>query len=171
MAGRKTQTGNIYPTTHAACKANLNLESEYDFAQTGLILPSVYGSLLAVAETGGDQQGPWPPLTPLIYSLIFMNSANFANFALTGPPQLANLGNPASAIDCWAYLTTSRTFYLRGTIGVALMLWSMRDETLRFGGMQNGMFIDIFSILFRTEVSEKNQVFHLSYAFMRSKLH
>jgi hypothetical protein len=28
-----------------------------------------------------------------------MNSAHFANFALTGPPQLANLGNPASAID------------------------------------------------------------------------
>jgi hypothetical protein len=27
-----------------------------------------------------------------------MNSAHFANFALTGPPQLANLGNPASAI-------------------------------------------------------------------------
>jgi hypothetical protein len=27
-----------------------------------------------------------------------MNSAHFANFALTAPPQLANLGNPASAI-------------------------------------------------------------------------
>jgi hypothetical protein len=26
-----------------------------------------------------------------------MNSTNFANFALTGAPQLANLGNPASA--------------------------------------------------------------------------
>jgi hypothetical protein len=29
-----------------------------------------------------------------------MNSAHFANFALIGPPQLANLGNPASAIEC-----------------------------------------------------------------------
>jgi hypothetical protein len=57
----------------------------------------------SVAETGGDQQGPGPPLTPLIYSLIFMNSENFANFALTGPPQLANLGNPASAIALHAY--------------------------------------------------------------------
>jgi hypothetical protein len=68
----------------------------------------------SVAETGGTSRG-LAPLTPLIYSLIYMNSADFANFALTGPPQLANLGNPASAVDkgemngcaVWKYCTRS----------------------------------------------------------------
>ena len=34
----------------------------------------------------GGQQGPWPPLIPLISLLIYMNSADFELFSLSWPP-------------------------------------------------------------------------------------